>query len=83
MAMFADTMSNFDLHMRNRNTNGLVLLSNHRRPLRSRDFEKNRRINLLRICNKSETPLLLMIKHMYQIKVNILFHHMAVLICHY
>ena len=28
MAMFADTVSNFDLHMRNTNTNGLVLLSN-------------------------------------------------------
>ena len=40
MAMFADTLSNFDLHMRNINTNGLVLPSNHRRPLRSRDFEK-------------------------------------------
>ena len=32
MAMFADAMSNFDLHMRNINTNGLVLLYNHRRP---------------------------------------------------
>ena len=31
MAMFTDTLSNFDLHMRNINTNGLVLLSNHRR----------------------------------------------------
>ena len=25
MAMFADTLSNFDLHMRNINTNGLLL----------------------------------------------------------
>ena len=40
MAMFADAMSNFDLHMLKINTNGLVLLSNHRRPLQSRDFEK-------------------------------------------
>ena len=40
MAMFADTLSNFDLHMRNIYTNGLVLLSNHKRPLRSCDFEK-------------------------------------------
>ena len=40
MAMFADTLSNFDLHMRNINTNGLLLLSNHRCPLRSGDFEK-------------------------------------------
>ena len=38
--MFADTLSNFDLHMGNINTNGLVLLSNHRCPLRSRDFKK-------------------------------------------
>ena len=30
----------------------LVLLSHHRRPLRSRDFEKSRRLNLLRIYNK-------------------------------
>ena len=50
--MFADTFSNFDLHMRNIKTKGLVLLSNHRRPLRSRDFEKSRRLNLLRIYNK-------------------------------
>ena len=50
--MFADTLSNFDLHMRNINTNGLLLLSNHRCPLRSRDFEKSRRLNLLRIYNK-------------------------------
>ena len=49
MAMFADTLSNFDLHMRNINTNGLVLLSNHRCPLRSCDFEKS---NLLRIYNE-------------------------------
>ena len=40
MTMFADTLSNFDLHMHNINTNGLALLFNHRRPLRSRDFEK-------------------------------------------
>ena len=52
MAMFADTLSNFDLHMRNINTNVLLLLSNHRCPLRSRDFEKSRRLNLLRIYNK-------------------------------
>ena len=52
MAMFADTLSNFDLHMRNINTNELLLLSNHRCPLRSRDFEKSRRLNLLRIYNK-------------------------------
>ena len=52
MAMFADTLSNFDLHMRNINTNGLLLLSNHRRPLRSCDFEESRRLNLLRIYNK-------------------------------
>ena len=38
--MFADDMSNFDLHMVKINTNGLALLSNHRRPLRSRHFEK-------------------------------------------
>ena len=50
--MFADTLSNFDLHVRNINTNGLVLLSIHRRPSRSRDFEKSRRLNLLRIYNK-------------------------------
>ena len=40
MAMFADAMSNFDLHMLKINTNGLVLLSNHRLTLQSRDFEK-------------------------------------------
>ena len=32
MTMFADAMSNFDIHMGKINTNGLVLLSNHRRP---------------------------------------------------
>ena len=53
MAMFADTMSNLDLHMRNINSNGLVLLSNHRRPLRSRDFEKSRRLNLLSVIGKA------------------------------
>ena len=79
MAMFADILSNFDLH--NINTNGLLLLSNHRCPLRSRDFEKSRRLNLLRIT--SETQLLLMIKHIYQIKVNILFYHRDMFICHY
>ena len=40
MAVFVDAMSNFDLHMLKINTNGLVLLSNHRRPLQSRDYEK-------------------------------------------